>query len=207
MTLRTLALAVCALALAAGQAVAQPRPRTAPPASGQPAPPTAPQPPVTMPLPPGAPAAPAPPPAPRREGQPINVKVELTILDQRAGAAPLRKTISVVVADGMTGVIRSASNYSTLGRVEQVPLNMDVDHQLLAAGKIRLRIGLQYDLPNSLAVGTDGAERSSSNLFTTQLREQLAVVVESGKSIVVAESADPVGDRKVTVEVKATVLR
>ena len=52
------------------------------PQPGQPAPPA----------PPGQPAAPsvaiAPPPPPPREGQPVNIKVELTITDQHAGAAP-----------------------------------------------------------------------------------------------------------------------
>jgi hypothetical protein len=32
-------------------------------------------------------------------------------------------------------------------------------------------------------------------------------VLESGKPIVAAQSADPVGDRQVTIEVKATILR
>jgi hypothetical protein len=39
------------------------------------------------------------------------------------------------------------------------------------------------------------------------LRENLALILESGKAVVAAQSADPVGDRQVTVEVKATILR
>jgi cytosine/uracil/thiamine/allantoin permease len=41
----------------------------------------------------------------------------------------------------------------------------------------------------------------------TQLQENLPLILENGKSMIVAQSADPIGDRQVTVEVKATVLR
>jgi hypothetical protein len=33
------------------------------------------------------------------------------------------------------------------------------------------------------------------------------LVLENGKPLVAAQSADPVGDRQVTVEVKATILK
>jgi hypothetical protein len=37
------------------------------------------------------------------------------------------------------------------------------------------------------------------------VRENLSLVLDEGKPLVVAQSADPVGDRKVTVEVVATI--
>lgn len=203
MTVRTFAFAAflaCLSSAAAAQPGAQ-RARPAPPAP--PAAPTPGVPPLAI-QPPGPPAAPAPP--PRRDGQPVNVKVELTILDSRGGAAATRKTVSVVVADNMNGFIRSTSNYTLPGRVESVPLNVDVEPQIIADNKLRLRLSVQYDLPNSLASAAGGGD-GQGNLFTTQLRESLAIIVESGKSIVAAQSADPVGDRQVTIEVKATILR
>ena len=33
------------------------------------------------------------------------------------------------------------------------------------------------------------------------------MILESGKAMIAAQSADPVGDRQVTVEVKATILK
>ena len=33
------------------------------------------------------------------------------------------------------------------------------------------------------------------------------MILESGKPLVVAQPADPVGDRQVTIEVRATILR
>jgi len=197
MSARLLFASICATALLLSPAVGHAQPP--PPAPAPQQAPTAPKP----------PNAPVPPPAPpRREGQPVNVKVELTIVDQHGAGNAARKSVSVVVADSMTGFIRSQSNYTSNGRVEAVPLNVDVDPQILADGKIRLRIGLQYDLPNSLAApSAAGNDRASGNLFSTQLRENLAIIVENGKSIVAAQSADPVGDRQVTLEVKATILR
>jgi len=183
------------------------------PAFAQPQPePQTPRPPrtVTAPSAPGSqtPATIAPP-APaslvRREGQPINVKVEVTITDQRGGTPALKKTVTVVTGDNMNGFIRSSANYTNIGTV---PLNVDTEPQLLADGKIRLRVNLEYDLPAPAAIGpAEGVPATERLLRVTQIRENLALILESGKPIVAAQSADPVGDRQVTIEVKATVLR
>jgi uncharacterized protein YlzI (FlbEa/FlbD family) len=39
------------------------------------------------------------------------------------------------------------------------------------------------------------------------VNQSLTVLLENGKSLLVTQSADPVSDRKVTVEVKATIVR
>jgi hypothetical protein len=150
--------------------------------------------------------APAP---PRRQGQPVNVKVDVTISDQHSGSAPVKKTVSVVTADNMGGFIRSTANYNNIG---DVPLNVDVSPELLADGKIRVGVSLQYDLPGGAAKqSTDGPGLESRDLAgplrRTQIRENLNVILENGKAITVAQSADPVGDRQVTIEIKATILR
>ena len=160
----------------------------------------------------GATPAPAPgqgtpaPPAPRREGQPVNIKVDVTITDMRGGNAAAKKTVSVVTADGMGGFIRSQANYYNIG---EVPLNVDTEPYLLPDGKIRLRVNLQYELPapppNPAAPSEVG--REAGGLRKTSIHENLSLILENGKPIVAAQSADPVGDRQVTIEVKATVLR
>jgi hypothetical protein len=146
------------------------------------------------------------PPTPRRQGQPINVRIDVTITDQQSGAAPaLKKTVSVVTADQMGGFIRSTANYSNIG---DVPLNVDVNPELIANGKIRVNVNLQYDLPGSVGKPDNpAAEGNVGWLRRTQIRENLAVILENGKSVSVAQSADPVGDRQVTIDVKATILR
>jgi hypothetical protein len=144
---------------------------------------------------------PAAPERPRREGQPVNIKIDLTLTDQRDGAQPIKRTVTVLAADGFTGSIRTQS---TLARMSDVPLNVDASPTLLSDGKIRLGINLQYDWPAPVDAGK---EVPTGAVTRTALHDQLMLIVESGKSIVVAQSADPIGDRQVTVEVKATVLR
>jgi hypothetical protein len=160
---------------------------------------------------PGATPAPTPP-APAaetrvavREGQPINIKVDLTITDQRGGNPIFKKTVTVVTADGMGGFIRSTARYREIG---DVPLNVDTQPRLLQDGKIRVSVNLQYDLPASVDPSdVKNEERRAGPLTKTSIHENLSLVLESGKPIVAAQSADPVGDRQVTIEVKATILR
>lgn len=203
MRIRTLSTTLALAAALAAPALAQsaaPLTQSAPRAQAKPRPAVPPAP--AAPAAPGEPVPPLPPPAPPRRGQPVNVKIEVTITDQRGGATSLRKTVSVVTADGMNGRIRSQASYSGIG---DVPLNVDVDPEMIADGKIRMRLALQYDLPGAPAPLPPDAPGGA--LRRTQIIENLNVVLENGKPLVAAQSADPVGDRQVTIEVKATVLR
>src|SRR5882757_1483723 len=121
MTLRTLVVATCFVALAAGAAPAQ-EPRTAPaPAQRGRTPDAAPRS-ATPAQPPVASTATVPERPPRREGQPINIRVDLTLTDQRGGAQPIKRTMTVLAADGYTGSIRTQSQVMQVG---VVPLNVD----------------------------------------------------------------------------------
>jgi hypothetical protein len=194
---------IASLFAAAGAAQAQTPPRTPAPARAPDAP-QAPAVPRTA-TPPAAPVLAVAP--PRRGGQPINIKVELTITDQRGGTAPVRKTVTVVTGEGLNGSLRSTANFSGIG---DVPLNVDVDPSILLDGKIRLGFSLQYDLPspgaeeNPIALA---AVTRAYRLQRTNIRESMNVILESGKAITVAQSADPISDRQVTVEVMATILK
>src|SRR5262245_9062937 len=109
MTARVLTLSLCLSALTVGAALAQGQP----PAGAQTVR-TNPQRPSPQPATTQAPGIPAPAPAPertpRREGQPVNVKVEVTITDQRGGREALKKTVTVVTGDELAGFIRSQAN-------------------------------------------------------------------------------------------------
>jgi len=194
MTIRTLALAVLLVTSTAGstpaQTVAVPPPSQAPRTITPPA---------------TTPAAPAPatqaPARSRREGQQTNIKVEFTITDQRGSATPTKRTLSLIVADDFTGAIRTQSS---IYRMNDVPLNVDVSPILLSDGKIRLGFNLQYDWPAPIE---PGKEIPAGSVTRTGVHDSLSLILESGKSMVAAQSADPIGDRQVTVEVKATVLK
>jgi hypothetical protein len=185
-----------------------PQPAAAPPQLTTPAPPQPPtrargaQPPAA-PAPAAAPAPPTPPapPAPRREGQPINVRVEVTITDKKPNVAPVTKTVTVVAGDGTRGSIRSEG--FTQGR--PTPLNVDVDSNILADNKVRVALNLQYDYDVTAEGAAPGVPVIAGQRM--QIRDAVTMILESGKPLVVAQSADPVSDRQVTVEVKATILR
>ena len=173
-------------------------PRTAPTAQ----PPATPAPAVVSPVAPVPPAAPAPP-APAREGQPINVRVELTITETGAGTPPVKKTVVAVVGDGYFGSVRGqAVSQSTPGNVLErlvAPLNLDARPEILPSGKIRLTCTIQYQSTQRMA-----QERQ----INTDIKQNLVLNLESGKSLVISETADPiVADRNVIVEVKATILK
>ena len=197
MTTRTLALVALLATTIAGSAMAQtpaatPQPGQAPRTATPPA--AAPR---TITPPAAAPAAA--PERPRREGQPVNVKVDLILTDQRGGAPAIKRTVTVLAADGYTGSIRTQSQVTQVG---PVPLNVDASPTLLADGKVRMAINLQYDWPAPIEAGS-----ARGTVTSTSLHDQLMFILENGKSMIVAQSADPVGDRQVTVEVKATILR
>lgn len=191
MTVRTMLFVIC-LGAAPAAVFAQPTEPPGPaPQAATPRTAAAPQPNAAM------------PPDLRRTGQSVNIRVDVTITDQHAGAQPVKKTVTVVTGDGMSGFIRTQAFYSSLG---EVPLNIDTEPQLLSDGKIRLRVNLQYDLPGGGS--TPGVENTGAGaLRKTAIRENLAVILDNGKPLLAAQSADPVGDRQVTIEVKATALR
>ena len=132
------------------------------------------------------------------------MRVDVTITDQTGMANALKKTLTVVTADGLNGYVRSQASYLGLG---EMPLNIDVEPTLLQNGKILLGLNLQYDLPATTTFDDKPPAAGTSLLRRTLIRENLHLVLDSGKPMIAAQSADPVGDRQVTVEVTATVLK
>jgi hypothetical protein len=145
-------------------------------------------------------------PAARREGQPVNIKIDFTITDQRGNAPAVKRTLTLIVADERTGSIRSQSSVFQVG---EVPLNVDASPSILTDGKIRLGFNLQYDWPAPLDSGpaNSAAQTPRGTVIKTTLHDSVMLILESGKPMIAAQSADPIGERQVTVEVRATVLR
>jgi hypothetical protein len=194
---RALLMSVC-LAVAVPMSAQQ----SPPPRGGTPAPPQSPRPggPNTGPA-----TVPAPIPPPRREGQPVNVKIEFILVDQHGSGAPTKRSVSLVVADMRGGSIRSTSDVMGVGG--GVPLNIDTNPELLPDGKIRLGFTIQYDWPAPIESGESRPAPPRGTVIKTSMHESVALILDSGKSMIAAQSADPLGDRTVTVEVKATVLK
>ncbi len=183
---------LAAFVLIASHAFAQAAPR-APQAPAAPA--------VAAPPPP--PPPPAPPGPPRREGQPINVKVELNITEDGGAGAPIKKSVVAVVADGYNGFVRQQGAAQSAGAPRSIPLNLDAFPVILPNGKIRLTCSIQYTTGGGgTATSAPGDARTG-----TDIRQSLVLNLESGKPLVISQGTDPIGDRRVTVEVTATILK
>jgi len=117
-----------------------------------------------------------------------NVQVVLGIADYLGAAVPQKKTVSMLLAEGYMGRVRSQRGAVAL-------LNVDATPRLLKDGRISLQLTLEYSVGRMM-------EDTRSHIH-----ESLTVLLQSGKPLVVTQAADPESDRKVTVEVTATILK
>lgn len=150
-----------------------------------------------------APQAPSRPPSlsgPTLNG--VNIRLEITITDTFDNT-PQKKTVSMTILSGQTGMVRTQN---TVARRYPVRLNVDAMATAYANGLISTRLSVNYLPAPRTADARDtgvGAESDAPG----HLEESLAVVLTDGQALVLTESADPVTTRKVTLEVKATVLK
>jgi hypothetical protein len=129
--------------------------------------------------------------------QPVNIKLDLKINDQTGAGEPITKVVTLIVADRASGSIRSSGSVRS-GKGGNMQINVDVRPQILPSGALRLTLGLEY---NPRSADADAPTEWSS------LHEQLSVVLQPGKPLIVSQAADPASDRKITVEITATPLK
>jgi hypothetical protein len=84
-----------------------------------------------------------------------------------------------------------------------VTINVDARPNLLRDGAIRLQLGLEY-LPRPSASPPDAAVQP---LGASGLNQRMNLILQDGKPLLISQAADPGSDRKISVEVSATVLR
>lgn len=178
-----------------GQQTQQP-PRTAPPAPAQT--PTA-----------APPAVPSPAVPNMRNWPAQNVRIDVTITDT-FGTTPTKKTITMLVGENQMGRIRSSIQLPMGNGLQSLIINVDATPRIFPpgghtetaaalAGRIVLDLTVQYTPEAPAQQG--GSQRVAS------LDESMSVLLTDGKSTLVSQSADPQGDRKVTLEVTATVVK
>jgi hypothetical protein len=124
----------------------------------------------------------------RSAAQLANIRVELTIVDQRSDAPGAPKTVTMLVEDRQSARIRTGRGNASL--------NVDVRPDILREGRIRVMLSLEY-------TPQDGPDRAAP----MPIQESVTALLEDGKPVVVSQSADPAGDRKVRLEVKATIVK
>jgi len=149
-------------------------------------------------------AQPKPAPVPEPPPQAVNIRIEVAITDQVGPGESAKKVVSMIVTDRQRNSIRSNGTIRVGGVPHTVTLNVDARPVIMAKdnNRISLEFGLEY-LPKGASVtGTDAVEPATSSL-----NERLVVLLESGKPVMVSQAADPISDRKITVEVTATILK
>jgi hypothetical protein len=144
-----------------------------------------------------APAAPTPAPPPGSAapvvavdvapGQLINIQLDLTLIAEGGPDGTARKTVTLLLADKQEGSVRSLER----NPAAQGSLNVDARPVIQTNGKVLTRIGLEF--------------QSGNDVPFVQVRVQ--PLLESGKPLRISRAVSPKGDRSVTVEVTATVLR
>jgi hypothetical protein len=124
----------------------------------------------------------------RPSPQAANIRIDLTITDQRTDAQTPPKTMMLVVEDRQSGRIRSSRGNAML--------NLDVRPEVVRDSRVRLMVSLEF-------TPQDAPDRP----VQPPISQALTALVDDGKSLVISQSADPTSDRKVRVEVKATIVR
>ena len=129
-----------------------------------------------------------------------NVQIELTLTDQLGTQTPEKKTVSMIVASRNWGKVRSSATVMPPGEPPYaVQLNVDARPLVSVDGPIQVELTLEYA---PIRTGADPKDKRPTGINQSQ-----TVILQSGKPLVVAQAADPVSDRKVVVEVKATILK
>ena len=159
------------------------------------------RPPAAQPKPTPAPSEAPPPRAP--QGQPVNIKLDLTITDQAGPGEPAKKTVSVIVADRGNAAVRSSGN-----NVRAI-INVDASPQIMSNGSVRLILAVEYNPrqgPPNKVKGPGGDDLPDDSRGST-LNQRVMVLLEPNKPLIISQAADPLSDRKITLEIRATILK
>jgi len=133
-----------------------------------------------------------------------NIRIDVAIADT-FGAAPTKKAVTLLVADRQTGRIRSSLSVAVPNGAggttyRSIGINVDASPTVRPDGRVFVTLSLSYT-PDNPAVESGAPQKPAS------IDESMSVVLIDGKPTLLAQSADPQGDRKVTLEVTATVVK
>lgn len=154
-----------------------------------------------QPAPPKAPAAPqapaaqavqpvAPPADPEAGGQPLNIRLDVSVSDQTAQGAAQPKSLMVMLVDRAMGRTRAAFQDRSIA-VDARPTITD--------GRIRVFLTIQSD--HFRHRGTDPEDPTSN------WRNSFSLLLDNGKPMIALETMDAVTKRKMSIEVKATIQK
>jgi len=153
-------------------------------------------------------AAKAPP--PDAAGLPTNIRIDVSITDQTGNSPAARKVVTMIASDRQSANVRSSASVPVktgpepIGIVNyrNVTINVDVRPAIVMKdpNKISVSFGLEY-MPKTLNT------KEEMEPGMTSWSERLTLTLESGKPMIISQAADPTSDRKITVEITATILK
>lgn len=118
-----------------------------------------------------------------------NLRLDVTVTDDRKGVTTAPQAVSLVTADRQRGRVLASAAHAVL--------QVDAQPEILPDGRIRVHMTVSYQ-----AVQQPG-ERSKP----ASLEKSITAIVDEGKTQNVSQSADAASQRTVTVEIKATRLK
>ena len=137
---------------------------------------------------------------PRPVAQLMNIKLDLTITDQRGSGTPTTKTVTMVLSDRANGRIRTQGEVRMPdGRRVAIVLNVDAQPEITRDNRVKVMVTLEYK--------PQAAEVETEDKAATSISESMTVILDDGKPLVVSQSADPSSDRRVKIEMKAAFLK
>lgn len=132
-----------------------------------------------------------------------NVQIELSLTDQLGNQPAEKKVVSMIAASQSWGKIRSAGQVYPAGEPPYVvELNVDARPWVTVEGQIQLDLTFVY-----APLKSGGEQKEGNKQRPSGINQSQTVILTSGKPLIVSQAADPISDRKVVVEVKATVLK
>jgi len=154
-------------------------------------------------------------PAPEPPALPVNIKIEVSITDQTGTNPAAKKLVTMIAGDRQVANVRSSANVPVKSAVFGAPntpsvsytyrtvtINVDARPVIVAKDSRRISVafGLEY-LPKT----SNAQEESEPGM--TSWKENLSLILDSGKPMIISQAADPTSDRKITVEITATILK
>jgi hypothetical protein len=133
-----------------------------------------------------------PPADPFAGAQPVNIRLDVSIVDQSATSASQPKTLMLMLADRSSNSVRAP--------FEDRAVNIDAKPTIVD-GRIRLSLTVVVNLRKV-------PDNSTGNTGSWSQTQMMTTMLDSGKPMVLMETTDPAfNNRKMTVEVKATVVK
>ncbi len=128
----------------------------------------------------------------RNAGQPYNIRLDVAIIEE-GGSKPVTKTRTLTVAEGSQSFLR-------LTPTNNIPMNLDGYAAMEKDGKIRAMMTIDYRPPRPSGLKDEDAS-------TQSVRQSFTVLAENGRKLVVSETSDPFLDRRLRIELTATILK